>query len=119
VGEIVQDAPRSLAVPLSHPAFGGAIGGKPSEKEPGVADVRGDGLLPETLGSDGAFELGEPGLQLSDGQGLPTGWRGIGHSRKSRFPRREKSRPVRVVVFRVRTGGSVPFNYFDLKNPSM
>src|ERR1019366_3476997 len=28
--------------------------------------------------------------------------------RKSRFPRREKSRTVRVVVFRVRTGGSLP-----------
>src|ERR1019366_8136231 len=80
VGQIVQDAPRSVAVPLIHPAFGGALGGKPSEKDPGVADVRGDGLLPETLGADGAFELGEPGLQLSDGQGLPTGWRGIGHS---------------------------------------
>src|ERR1019366_5059631 len=80
VAEIVQDASRSLTVPLSQPAFGSAIGRKPSEKEPGVADVRGDGLLAETLGADGALELGEPGLQLSDGQGLPTGWRGIGHS---------------------------------------
>ena len=96
MGEIVDHASRSLAVPLGHPAFGSAIGGKPSEKEPSAGDVRLDRRLPETLAADGAFELGEPCLQLSDGQGLAAGRRGICHAGKSRFRRRGGSRIVRV-----------------------
>jgi hypothetical protein len=77
MGEIVQNASGSLAIPLGHPAFGSAIGGKPPEKEPGAGNVRDDRRLPEPLAADGVFELGEPGLQLSDGQCVRTGYRGI------------------------------------------